>query len=125
MSAAEKFGAEVALEADVPPAALPDDVPDDDSVELPPDTDGEDGDGLVGEEEDCARANVENANKTAAVVVPRALSMGECLQWLGNCTASSRKRRADVVFADDKEALAPRTRIERATCPLGGGCSIH
>jgi len=21
--------------------------------------------------------------------------------------------------------LAPRTRIERATCPLGGGCSIH
>ncbi len=21
--------------------------------------------------------------------------------------------------------VAPRTRIERATCPLGGGCSIH
>jgi hypothetical protein len=21
--------------------------------------------------------------------------------------------------------VAPQTRIERATCPLGGGCSIH
>ena len=25
----------------------------------------------------------------------------------------------------EREKLAPRTRIERATCPLGGGCSIH
>ena len=28
----------------------------------------------------------------------------------------------ELVFRD---AVAPRTRIERATCPLGGGCSIH
>ncbi len=74
MSAAEKFGAVVALDA--PPAALPVDIPDVPD-ELLPDTDGEEDDGLVVDDDDCAKAKVENANKTAAVVVPRTLSMGE------------------------------------------------
>lgn len=83
MSAAEKFGVEALLEDDAPPAALPDAAPDD-SEEVPPDTAGEDG-LVVDEDDDCAMARLENANNTAAVVVPIALSMDECLLSWGNC----------------------------------------
>lgn len=86
---------EAAGEDDEPEAAGEDDDPDapdepealleesDDPLEVLPDADGEeaagaDEDGLLDdEEEDCATANVESANRTAAVVTLRALGMDE------------------------------------------------
>lgn len=123
VSADEKFGADALLEDDEPPAALPEDVPED-SVELPL-VEGEAEGLVVGEEEDCAKANVENANNTAAVVVPIALSMLDA-----SCGGKRHRDSSQAACRGScrgrKEAdLAPRTRIERATCPLGGGCSIH
>ena len=78
----------------LPEAAGEDDEPDapdepealeesDDPLEVLPDADGEeaagaDEDGLLDdEEEDCATANVESANRTAAVVTLRALGIDE------------------------------------------------
>lgn len=78
---------EAAGEDELPEAAGEDDdddpdAPDapDEPVELLPDADGEEADGddvegLLDEDEDCATANVESANRTAAVVTLRALGM--------------------------------------------------
>jgi hypothetical protein len=56
VSAAEKFGVERLLE-------------------LPLEVDGEEG-ALLGDDEDCATASVENAKSTAAAVAERGLSIG-------------------------------------------------
>lgn len=74
VSTDEKLGDELLA---APPAGEPDapDAPDE------PDVDGEEADGvdeeglLDDDEEDCATANVESANRTAAVVTLRALGM--------------------------------------------------
>jgi hypothetical protein len=39
------------------------------------------------------------------------------------CIAPQQKRQ--TAGPRGQADMAPQTRIERATCPLGGGCSIH
>ena len=77
-----KLGVE-ALDELLPEAAGEDDeepdepVAPDAPVELLPDTDGDDEEGLLGEEEDCATASDDSANITAAAVMLRVLGMDE------------------------------------------------
>jgi hypothetical protein len=84
LSAAEKFGvAELELVADPPVADDCDEpvellevegVEDDDGLEV---DDGLVADGPDDDEEDCATASVDRANRTAAVVILRVLGMDE------------------------------------------------
>src|SRR5260221_1555522 len=43
----------------------------------------------------------------------------------GKRNGSRQPGRAALDLPNLLNMLAPQTRIERATCPLGGGCSIH
>lgn len=101
-----KLGEEALLE-ELPEAAGEDEDDDPDApdapaepVELLPEADGvevdgDDVEGLLDEDEDCATANVESANRTAAVVTLRALGMdGNLLVGWLNCDSRRCKRHA-------------------------------
>lgn len=59
--------------------------------ELLPDTDGDDEEGLLGEEEDCATARDDSAKSTAAAVMLRVLGMDEA-PLVGELHPHCRKR---------------------------------